>query len=117
MSLFDVLKKTLFLFSENWFISRKKFLISVLIIVSIFSISYIALDFNEKMNGNKSTYFCYNEIPNDTIFKQIWNKIYMSFTTLTTLGYGDIYPIHPLSQFITAFQTFITFSIITDLVR
>ena len=69
------------------------------------------------MNDNKSTYFCYNQIPNNTTFKKIWNKIYMSFTTLTTLGLGDIYPIHPLSQSIIAVQTFITFILVTELVR
>ena len=112
---FNVFNNTIF--SEKWFISRKYFFASIIIIVLIFATIYITLDFNEKMNDNKSTYFCYNQIPNNTTFKKIWNKIYMSFTTLTTLGFGDIYPIHPLSQFIIAVQTFITFSLVTELVR
>tara|TARA_B100000929_G_scaffold251173_1_gene211053 strand:+ start:4151 stop:4498 length:348 start_codon:yes stop_codon:yes gene_type:complete len=112
---FNVFNNTIF--SEKWFISRKYFFASIIIIVLIFAIIYIALDFNEKMNDNKSTYFCYNEIPNNTTFKKIWNKIYMSFTTLTTLGFGDIYPIHPLSQSIIAVQTFLTFILVTELVR
>ena len=115
MFIVDAFKKNLL--SGKWFMSRRYFLVAVIVVVVFFASIYIALDFNEKMIDNKTKYFCYNEIPNDTPFKRIWNKIYMSFTTLTTLGFGDIYPIHPLSQLITAIQTFLTFFLITDLVR
>lgn len=115
MFILDAFKKTLL--SVKWFSSRRSFLAAVIILVAVFAAIYIAIDFKEEMEGNKTTYFCYNEIKNDTTFRKIWNKIYMSFTTLTTLGFGDIYPIHPLSQLITAIQTFLTFFLITDLVR
>ena len=117
MSILKAFNKTLF--SEKWIDSRIHFLLAVMLLVVFFAAIYIALDFNEPMDkdSNKTKYFYYNEIPNNTTFQKIWNKIYMSFTTLTTLGFGDIYPIHPLSQLIIAIQTFLTFFLITDLVR
>jgi len=102
---------------EGWFLSRKYFLETVFLIVIVFAIIYIALDFNDEMKDDQTNYFCYNKVPNNTVFRKIWNKLYMSFTTLTTLGFGDIYPIHPISQSITAFQSFIAFALVTEFVK
>ena len=96
--------------------NREKFFKIILKNVFIFALLYTMLDYNQEMKGNKTEYFCYNEIPNETTFQKISNKVYMSFTTLTTLGFGDIYPIHPLSQLIVAIQTFVTFALVTELV-
>ena len=99
------------------FNDRKKFFEIIFKNIIIFTFLYTILDFNEEMKGNKTKYFCYNEVPNGTLFQKISNKIYMSFTTLTTLGFGDIYPIHPISQLLVAIQTFVTFALVTDLVN
>jgi hypothetical protein len=98
------------------FNNRKKFFEIIFLNIIIFTFLYTLLDINEESKGNKTKYFYYNEVPNNTLFEKISNKFYMSFTTLTTLGFGDIYPIHPLSQFMVAAQTFITFALVTDLV-
>ena len=95
--------------------------------ILFFAFIYLACDWNQKMyddeenevdgsKGGKTKFFNYNSIPNGTPVQKIWNKIYLSITTLTTLGFGDIYPIHPISQAAIACQTFLTFMIVTDLI-
>ena len=95
--------------------------------ILFFAFLYMACDWYEQMNdsdgkktdgskGGQTKFFNYNSIPNGTPVQKIWNKIYLSITTLTTLGFGDIYPRHPISQAAIACQTFLTFMIITDLI-
>ena len=95
--------------------------------ILFFAFIYLACDWGQKMyndkgkeidgsKGGKTKFFYYNSIPNNGLGLKLWNKLYLSVTTLTTLGYGDIYPIHPISQAIVASQTFLTFMIITDLI-
>ena len=95
--------------------------------ILFFAFIYLACDWGQKMyndkgkeidgsKGGKTKFFNYNSIPNGTPVQKIWNKIYLSITTLTTLGFGDIYPIHPISQAAIACQTFLTFMIVTDLI-
>ena len=87
-------------------------------IIIVFGIVYYLLDMNmEPDENNRTKYFQYGTMKNDSTFRRIWNKIYMSITTLTTLGYGDIYPVHPTSQALVAIQSFIAFVLITELVK
>ena len=100
------------------FSDRREFYITFSTIILIFGIIYTLLDFNLKPDKNNRTkYFQYGTMKNDTAFSKVWNKMYMSVTTLTTLGYGDIYPVHPVSQSIVAIQSFLAFVLITELVK
>ena len=99
------------------FNKRRTFFVNVLILLFIFSSIYIVLDFNDEMTeDNTTTKFAYNSVPNKTTFQRLFNKLYVSISTMTTLGYGDIYPIHPLSQFFVSLQSLLTFIVITELV-
>ena len=106
------------LFIVNIFKKRKRFLKIVISIIFLFAFLYTILDINQVNDkDNNTTYFAYNSVPNKTLFQKIYNKIYLSISTLTTLGFGDIYPIHPLSQTIIAIQTFFTYFLISELVK
>ena len=88
---------------------------TVLTIVLVFALIYIYIDFKQSMNGTKTKYFEYNNVPNDTFCRKIFNKIYYSIITLTTIGFGDIYPIHPISQSITALQALIIYVLVNNI--
>jgi len=104
------------LFKFHSWSNRKRFFSAVFAIVIIFACAYMVCDwFEEQDADNNTTMFAYNSVPNKEIYQKICNKIYVSISTLTTLGYGDIYPRHPLTQAIVACQTFITFMLITDI--
>ena len=99
------------------FKKRELFFKNIMFLLMLFASIYTALDFSDEMTeDNTTTKFAYNSVPNKTVFQRIFNKMYVSVSTMTTLGYGDIYPIHPLSQFVVACQSLITFIIITELV-
>ena len=98
--------------------SRPEFFVTFTMIIAIFGAIYAALDWNSPLDKNNRTkYFQYGTMENNTPFQKVWNKMYMSITTLTTLGYGDIYPVHPLSQLVVAIQSFLAFALITELVK
>jgi len=98
--------------------SRPDFFITFFVIIAIFGVIYTALDWNSPLDKNNRTkYFQYGTMSNNTPLEKVWNKMYMSITTLTTLGYGDIYPVHPLSQLVVAIQSFLAFALITELVK
>ena len=105
------------LFTEKWFTSRKTFFAIFFGIIIIFAGIYFALDYNEETIDGKTTKFNYNSIQNNTFAQKFINKIYLSATTLTTLGYGDITPIHPISMILVTIQTLFTFVLITELIR
>ena len=84
------------LFTTEYYKKRGPFITLIIFIIIISALVYFLLDFWEdiKEGETKTTYFEYNSTPNpnDDIARKIWNKIYFSITTLTTLGFGDIYP-------------------------
>jgi len=121
---------------KNSFGKRTRFFVIIFTVIIVWAIAYSVLDFNEKVIEGKTKYFAYNSVVNpnedeeyllpdgnkrtyskwEVYAQRIWNKIYVSITTLTTLGYGDIYPIHPISQALVAVQTLFSYVIITDLI-
>ena len=121
---------------NNPFGKRSRFFAVVISVIIIWAIFYSILDLNAKVRNGQTKYFAYNSVfnPNfnqeyelqngkkrtyskwEVYAQRIWNKIYVSITTLTTLGYGDIYPIHPISQALVAVQTLFSYVIITDLI-
>ena len=91
---------------------------NIFLILIMFAFLYILIDFNDEVNDDNTTSkFAYNSVPNKTKFQKIFNKLYLSVSTMTTLGFGDIYPIHPLSQTLIALQTFSIFIAITEFVK
>lgn len=42
----------------------------------------------------------------------IIESLYFSGVTITTLGYGDIHPIHPIPQLLTVFEVMCGFSLL-----
>ncbi len=44
--------------------------------------------------------------------RNVLEAIYFSGVTITTLGYGDIHPIHPFSQLLTIFEVLCGFSLL-----
>jgi hypothetical protein len=121
---------------KNSFGKRTRFFVIIFTVIIVWAIAYSVLDFNETVIEGKTKYFAYNSVVNpnkdeeypqpdgttrtyskwEVYAQRIWNKIYVSITTLTTLGYGDIYPIHPISQALVAVQTLFSYVIITDLI-
>ena len=96
--------------------NRPSFFTLVFSIIIFFALAYMACDwFEPNDKDNNTSMFAYNAVKNDTIGRKILNKIYVSISTLTTLGYGDMYPRHPISQTLVAIQTFITFMLVSDL--
>ena len=89
----------------------------VISLVMIFSIFYFFLDLNEKPDEeNKTTYFNYNKVKNETLFQKIINKIYFSVSVITTLGFGDITPIHPISISLITVQSVIIFFLVANMI-
>ena len=110
--MYNILKKF-----KNIFIKKKDFFFTTIIIIIFFAICYILFDFNEQTDENNNTsMFSYNNVPNKTVFQKIYNKFYLSISTLTTLGFGDIYPRHPLPQTVIGIQTFLSFFLISELI-
>ena len=98
----------------DFLLVRKKWWLAPIII--FFALAYMACDwFEHNDKDNNTSMFAYNAVKNDTPCRKIINKIYVSISTLTTLGYGDMYPRHPISQTLVAIQTFITFMLVSDL--
>ena len=106
----------LYPFNKEYFQQRKNFIKIIFIIILVYTCIYTIIDINQPMIGTQTKYFEYNSNNNTTLLRQIFNKFYYTITTLTTLGLGDIYPIHPLSQFITATQILIIFVLISELI-
>lgn len=82
-----------------------------------FAIFYYLLDVGESSKNGMTSQFSYENLPNETKIRKMWNKLYLSITTTTTLGYGNIKPIHPISQMAVAIQSLTIFFLITELVR
>ena len=89
------------LFTHN---NKKK--IALLIAVSLlYSIIYFLLDYNQKLNKQNSTkYWYYSFYKNDSLFEKLVNKLYISFSFTSTLGLGNIAPIHPITQLLLVSQ-------------
>lgn len=52
------------------------------------------------------------DVSGEKKFSSIIEAIYFSGVTITTLGYGDFSPSHPLAQFLTVFEVLAGFSLI-----
>ena len=81
-----------------------KHIIPVALILSIilFAIIYYVIDLlteEKQFNSEKNQNF-------------IWNKIYFSLVTQSTVGYGDIYPITLLAKVFVSIQIFVTMVLI-----
>ena len=81
------------------FTKKSHIMFLVLLNILIFGLLYLLLDV---FIGDM---FYYTFINDKTYFQKFINKLYYSATTFTTLGLGDIYPIHPFSQILTIIQT------------
>ncbi len=101
----------------NYLSSRRAFIRRMVLFILGFAVFYYALDVGEKTRNGKTSQFSYAELPNESKFRQLWNKLYLSITTTTTLGYGSIKPIHPISQMAVAIQSLTIFVLITELVH
>ena len=94
-----------------------KFYTTFVSMVVFFALVYAAIDWNEKHDKNNRTkYFQYGSMKRNTPLEKISNYMYLSVTNLTTLGLGDIYPVHPLSQLFMGLETFSTFIMISKLI-
>ena len=97
--------------------SRREFIHKMSYFIIGFAIFYYFLDAGEKLKNGKTSKFSYGNIPNDSNIRKFWNKLYLSITTTTTLGFGDITPIHPVSQIAVAIQSLTIFFLVTELVQ
>jgi hypothetical protein len=100
-------------------LSRQKaeFYGTFLAMVVIFAALFAMIDWKEKADDNNRTkYFQYGSMKRDSVVEKLSNYLYLSVTTLTTLGLGDIYPVHPVSQMVMAVQTIVTFAMISSVI-
>ena len=101
----------------DYIASRREFVRRMIYFIVGFAVFYYFLDVGEKVKDGRTSQFSYENLPNESKIRQLWNKLYLSITTTTTLGYGNIKPIHPLSQMAVALQSLTIFFLITELVH
>ena len=101
----------------DYIASRREFIRRMIYFILGFAVFYYFLDVGEKVKDGRTSQFSYENLPNESKIRQLWNKLYLSITTTTTLGYGNIKPIHPLSQMAVALQSLTIFFLITELVH
>lgn len=60
--------------------------------------------------------FIYHSLPDGSFNKSmsLFDSIYFSIITHTTLGYGDFYPESKLAKSLSAIQSFVMFFLITE---
>ena len=91
---------------EISFIDKIKFLTSLLTIKCW--ASYKVLGTNVFfINLIFSCIFYLNNNLFENLNKNIISAFYYSFVTFTTLGYGDIYPVHPVAQLLVTFEVIV----------
>ena len=96
---------------------RSEFYGTFLAMVVVFAPLFAVIDWKEKADDNNRTkYFQYGSMKRETAAEKVSNYLYLSITTLTTLGLGDIYPVHPVSQMMMAAQTIVTFAMVSSVI-
>ncbi len=84
------------------------FIVTYIMVVLIFYLWFYACYLEGKEKEHP-----YFRIDNKVQDVNWWHFVYFSFVTITTLGYGDISPLHPFPQVLVFFETMIGLGLVT----
>lgn len=87
---------------ENYSLKKAiaSFVLVYMLVVVVFALWFNAC-YLEGTKENPNSYFRTGDIENPNL----WDFIYFSFVTITTLGYGDISPLHTFPQALVIVET------------
>ncbi|MDX1744530.1 MAG: pentapeptide repeat-containing protein [Halobacteriales archaeon] len=93
--------------TSRYGLSPLRVLLVSVVIVSIFAVLYPTVGAVQDTTTGAVYSFSDLEGTPDRIGVVIFNTVYFSVVTFTTLGYGDIYPVGPVAKYLATVESFI----------